>query len=355
VTVLVTGAAGFIGSAVTRRLVQDGGHVVIALDKLTYAGNLDSLEPIATCPHLAFEQADVCEGRAVREIFARAQPDAVLHLAAESHVDRSIDGPAGFIRTNLLGTFTLLEEARRYWGELPRERRRGFRFIHVSTDEVFGTLGEHGRFDEDAAYAPSSPYAASKAGSDHLARAWCRTYGLPVIVTNCSNNYGPYQFPEKLIPLTILNALEGRELPVYGRGDNVRDWLYVEDHVDGLLAALERGAPGETYLFGGSSERRNIDVVRAICRILDEIAPTPDGEPHERRIRFVEDRPGHDFRYAIDATRTKEALGWKPAHAFEVGLRRTVQWYIDHQQWWRRVRSGEYRGERLGLSLGVDA
>jgi dTDP-glucose 4,6-dehydratase len=351
-TVLVTGAAGFIGSAVTRRLVRDSNVDVIALDKLTYAGNLDSLATTAADPRFRFEQVDICDLDGVRDVFERHRPDAVIHLAAESHVDRSIDGPEEFVRTNVLGTFVLLEESCRHLRTLSDRARGAFRFIHVSTDEVFGALGEQGRFDEATPYAPTSPYSATKAGSDHLARAWMNTYGLPVIVTNCSNNYGPYQFPEKLIPLAILNALEGREVAVYGRGENVRDWLYVEDHVDGLLAALARGVPGETYLFGGAGERRNIDVVRAICRIVDELGPVAGG-PRERLIRFVEDRPGHDLRYAIDATKARRELGWQPAHDFEDGLRETVRWYLEHRDWWQAVRSGAYRGERLGL--GVNA
>jgi len=350
-TLVVTGGAGFIGSAVVRRVLgQSSDEVVVVVDSLTYAGNLDSLAPVATSPGFRFERLDISDGPGLRGLFDEHQPAAVLHLAAESHVDRSIDGPADFIHTNLVGTFTLLEEARAYWGTLPPPRRQAFRFVHVSTDEVFGALGEDGRFDESTPYAPNSPYAATKAGSDHLARAWCHTYGLPVIVTNCSNNYGPYQFPEKLIPLTILNALEERELPVYGDGSNVRDWLYVADHVDGLLLALRKGDPGESYLFGGAGERRTIDVVRAVCRVLDTLVP--EGAPHERLIRFVEDRPGHDFRYAIDASKAGRALGWQPRHSFEEGLRETVAWYLEHRGWWESVRSGAYRGERLGLGAG---
>jgi dTDP-glucose 4,6-dehydratase len=353
---VVTGAAGFIGSAVTRRLVGDD-HDVVAVDKLTYAGNLDSLATVSGDDRFHFEQTDICDASGLREIFARYRPTAVLHLAAESHVDRSIDGPADFIRTNLLGTFTLLEEVRRHWVTLPAGEREAFRFVHVSTDEVFGALDEVGAFDEASPYNPSSPYAASKAGSDHLARAWLRTYGLPVIVTNCSNNFGPYQFPEKLIPLMILHALEGRELPVYGSGENVRDWLFVEDHVTGLLAALARGRPGETYLFGGCGERRNIEVVRAICAIVDDLAPTDAGRKRERLIRFVEDRPGHDHRYAVNATKAARELGWRAEHTFEDALRETVRWYLENSEWWRRVRSGAYRGERLGLASGrlIDA
>jgi dTDP-glucose 4,6-dehydratase len=347
--VLVTGGAGFIGSAVVRRLARAATYEVVVVDKLTYAGNLDSLEPVFDNPRFHFAKLDICDGAGLRRIFEQYAPTAVFHLAAESHVDRSIDGPVDFIRTNIEGTFSLLEEARRHWQRLGPEEGATFRFIHVSTDEVFGSLGADGRFVESSPYRPNSPYAASKAGSDHLARAWSRTYGLPVILTNCSNNYGPYQFPEKLIPLMILNGLEGKELPVYGRGENVRDWLYVEDHVDGLLAALERGRPGDTYLFGGNAERRNIEVVSEICRLLDELAPDAAGTPRERLIRFVEDRPGHDLRYAVDPSSTERRLGWKPSHDFEAGLRATVLWYLENPDWWEKVRSGAYRGERLGL------
>ena len=347
-TLLVTGGAGFIGSALVRKLIRDTEYVVVTVDKLTYAGNLDSLEPVARAPRHRFERVDICDVRALRALFDQYQPVGVVHLAAESHVDRSIDGPAAFIRTNLLGTFTLLEEARRYWNRLGDERCDRFRFLHVSTDEVFGTLDEGCLFDEETAYAPNSPYSASKAGSDHLVRAWHRTYGLPVLTTNCSNNYGPYQFPEKLIPLVTLNALEGKPLPVYGGGVNVRDWLYVDDHADALLTVLEHGRIGETYCIGGRNERRNIDVVRAICGLMDELAPAPSG-PHECLVTFVEDRPGHDLRYAIDARKIARELGWQPRHSFETGLRRTVEWYLTNRTWWERVRSGAYQGQRLGL------
>jgi dTDP-glucose 4,6-dehydratase len=344
--VLVTGGAGFIGSAVVRRLVARGERVV-NVDKLTYAGNLDSVADAERSPDYAFERVDICDAPEVRRLFERHRPRAVLHLAAESHVDRSIDGPGAFVQTNVVGTFTLLDEARRYWAALPAGEAARFRFLHVSTDEVFGSLGGEGFFTEETPYHPNSPYSASKAASDHLARAWHHTYGLPVLVTNCSNNYGPYQFPEKLIPLTILNALAGRELPVYGRGENVRDWLYVDDHADALLTVLERGRVGETYAVGGHNERRNLDVVHAICDAVDELAPA--GRPRRGLVRFVADRPGHDLRYAIDASKIGRELGWRPGETFETGLRKTVRWYLEHEAWWRRVQSGGYRGERLGL------
>jgi dTDP-glucose 4,6-dehydratase len=350
---LVTGGAGFVGSAVVRRALALPEWRVVNVDKLTYAGNLESLASVADDPRYAFERVDICDADALRHIFENYQPAAVLHLAAESHVDRSIDGPAEFIRTNLLGTFTLLQEARRFWQGLRGEEAERFRFVHVSTDEVFGSLDEHGRFDEDTRYAPRSPYAASKAGSDHLARAWHHTYRLPVIVTNCSNNYGPYQFPEKLIPLMILNGIEGKPMPVYARGENVRDWLHVDDHAAGLLRVVEDGRVGETYLFGGDSERRNIDVVGAICRLLDELAPDVGVGPRDRLVTFVTDRPGHDLRYAIDATRTSRDLGWSPSRSFDEGLRATVRWYLENRGWWERVRTGEYRGERLGLRTSI--
>ena len=351
--ILVTGGAGFIGSAVVRKLVAEHDATAVTVDSLTYAGNLDSLAPVADSPRHHFERVDICDGPALRRLFETYRPAAVLHLAAESHVDRSIDGPADFIETNVVGTFTLLEEARRYWQALPAGERDAFRFHHVSTDEVFGSLGEGGHFREDTPYAPNSPYSASKAGSDHLVRAWHHTFGLPVLTTNCSNNYGPYQFPEKLVPLMILNALEGKPLPVYGRGENVRDWLFVEDHADALVTVMERGRPGETYAIGGRSERRNLDVVRLVCDMVDEMRPdTPIGSRREL-IRFVTDRPGHDLRYAIDASKIERELGWTPSVTFEEGLRRTVAWYLEHDWWWTRVRSGVYRGERLGMAAGV--
>ncbi len=345
--VLITGGAGFIGSTVARRFIGTYEDHICVLDKLTYAGNLDSLEPIASSPRYSFVRADICDRKAIDRVLSEFAPDAVMHLAAESHVDRSIDGPAAFIETNVVGTFTMLEAALAYWRGLDAEKAKGFRFHHISTDEVFGALGPEGLFREDTPYAPNSPYSASKAGSDHLVRAWRETYGLPTITTNCSNNYGPYHFPEKLIPLTILNALEGKPLPVYGRGENVRDWLFVDDHAEALILVLRRGAVGETYNVGGSSERRNIDVVTTICDILDEIAPRAAGS-HRELITFVTDRPGHDLRYAIDCSKIERELGWRAEETFESGLRKTVQWYIDNPAWWGAIRSGKYRGERLG-------
>jgi len=344
--ILITGGAGFIGSALVRRLALSGERLVI-VDALTYAGNLDSIGSAMAIPTTAFERVDIRDAEALARVFVEHQPRAVMHLAAESHVDRSIDGPDAFMETNVLGTFQLLQVARRHWLTMSDKSRRDFRFVHVSTDEVFGALGEAGKFSESSPYDPRSPYSASKASSDHIARAWHHTYGLPVIVTNCSNNYGPFQFPEKLIPLMILSALRGDALPVYGDGSNVRDWIFVEDHVEGLIAALERGVPGGTYLFGGDAERRNIEVVRAVCTVLDEM--NPEGAPHNRLITFVKDRPGHDYRYAIDARVATEELGWRPRHTFERGLRETVAWYLKNSQWRDRVRSGDYRGERLGL------
>ena len=351
---VVTGGAGFIGSALTRRAILRTDHSVCVLDKLTYAGNLASLAPVAENPRFRFVRADIADADAVRAVLERERPDIIVHLAAESHVDRSIDDPGAFIQTNLVGTFRLLQEALRHYRALPAARRETFRFHHVSTDEVFGALGPQGRFDERSPYAPTSPYSASKAGSDHLARAWGHTYGLPVIVTNCSNNYGPYHFPEKLIPLTILNALEGKALPVYGDGRNVRDWLYVDDHADALLTAATRGSAGETYNIGGDAERANIDVVRLICRILDEMRPDPAG-PHERLIAFVTDRPGHDARYAIDASKIRDELGWSPAETFESGLRRTVRWHLDNVEWWSDIRKRVYQGDRLGAGSREEA
>ena len=345
----MTGGAGFIGSAVVRALLRDAGAVVVNVDKLTYAGNLDSVAEVAADPRYHFTRADICDAAPIRELFSSSAPTAVIHLAAESHVDRSIDGPAAFVETNVVGTLTMLQEAQRYWTALPSGKRDRFRFLHVSTDEVYGSLGPHGYFTERSPYQPNSPYAASKAGADHLVRAWHSTYGLPTLTSNCSNNYGPYQFPEKLIPLTILNALEGKRLPVYGRGDNVRDWLHVEDHAAALLLLLEAGTPGETYCIGGRNEWRNIDVVRAICALLDELVPDTAIGPRARLIEFVTDRPGHDHRYAIDPSKIMTEVGWKPAHTFETGLRATVEWYLENREWWERVRSGRYRGERLGL------
>ena len=347
----MTGGAGFIGSAVVRRLIRDTSHQVLVVDKLTYAGNLDSLAPVAGSDRYGFEQADIADAGRMRAILSRFQPDVIMHLAAESHVDRSIDGPGAFVQTNVVGTFTLLQAALAYWRGLTGERRDAFRFHHISTDEVFGTLGPDGFFHEEYPYQPNSPYSASKAASDHFVRAWHHTYGLPTLVTNCSNNYGPYHYPEKLIPLVILNALEGKPLPVYGRGENVRDWLYVEDHAEALLRVAEAGRVGENYNIGGWNERSNIDVVRAICALMDEMAPNGAIGPREGLITYVTDRPGHDLRYAIDAGKIERELGWRPAETFETGLRKTVAWYLDNQAWWQRVRSGVYRGERLGVAV----
>ena len=350
---VVTGGAGFIGSALVRAALAHPANEVCVLDKLTYAGNLASLAPVAKDPRFSFEKADICDAAAVRSVLARVQPDVIMHLAAESHVDRSIDGPGAFIATNIVGTFRLLQEALRHFRALPDARRAGFRLHHVSTDEVYGSLGDEGVFTERTAYAPTSPYSASKASSDHLVRAWGHTYGLPVVVTNCSNNYGPYHFPEKLIPLMILNALEGKPLPVYGDGMNVRDWLYVDDHAEALLAVATRGAVGETYNIGGHDEWTNIKVVKKVCAILDELRPDPAG-PRERLITYVKDRPGHDARYAIDASKIERELGWRPKETFETGLRRTVEWYLANPAWWGDIRSGAYRGQRLGVELGVE-
>ncbi|PTM41698.1 dTDP-glucose 4,6-dehydratase [Bosea sp. 124] len=344
---LVTGGAGFIGSAVTRKLITETGHSVCVVDKLTYAGNMASLAPVSDNPRFRFERADIGDGETMRAIFAAFDPDIVMNLAAESHVDRSIDGPTAFIDTNIVGSFVLLQEALRHWRRLEGDRRERFRFHHISTDEVFGSLGAEGFFREDTAYQPNSPYSASKAASDHLVRAWHHTYGLPTLVTNCSNNYGPYHFPEKLIPLMIINGLEGKPLPVYGNGANVRDWLYVDDHAEALLLVAQKGASGETYAIGGHNEMTNLDVVKAICSLLDELRPDPAG-PHERLISYVTDRPGHDARYAIDAGKIGRDFGWTPRQSFASGLRRTVEWYLANPGWWGDIRSGVYRGERLG-------
>ena len=333
--ILVTGGAGFIGSALVRHLVGESPYRVLNLDKLTYAGSLSSLAPVADDPRSAFVEADICDEAALAGIFGRFDPDIVVHLAAESHVDRSIDGPDAFIETNVVGTYRMLRAAERHWRALEPARRERFRFHHVSTDEVFGSLGTEGLFSETTPYDPRSPYSASKAGSDHLVRAWHHTYGLPTLVTNCSNNYGPYHFPEKLIPLVILKALAGEPLPVYGQGLNVRDWLFVEDHVRAIRRVFEAGRPGETYNVGGNAERTNIDVVRAICGLLDELRPRPDGTPHAGAIAYVADRPGHDLRYAIDATKLRDELGWRPRYTtFASGLADTVAWYSAHEDWW---------------------
>ncbi len=347
--ILVTGGAGFIGSAVCRHLIAATGHTCINADKLTYAANPASLAAIADDPRYRFHRVDIADKAAIARLMADEDVDAVIHLAAESHVDRSIDGPAAFIETNIDGTYCLLEATRAHRDELDEARRAAFRFVHVSTDEVFGSLGPEGAFGEASPYDPSSPYSASKAASDHLARAWQRTFGLPVIVTNCSNNYGPCQFPEKLVPLTIINALSEKPLPVYGKGENVRDWLHVEDHARALVEVLERGQAGATYLIGGRAEARNIDVVRGICTAMDDLRPRPGGRPHAGLITFVEDRPGHDLRYAIDPSRIERELGWSPSRDFASGLRSTVEWYLANEAWWRPLLNNVYDGRRLGL------
>jgi dTDP-glucose 4,6-dehydratase len=345
--ILVTGGAGFIGSAVCRHLIQGTNAEVVNVDKLTYAGNPNSLKMIDSDPRYRFVKADICDETRIAGLFAETVPYAVINLAAESHVDRSITGSRSFIETNIIGTYTLLEAARRYWSSLSDEAKGSFRFLHVSTDEVYGSLGADGFFTESTPYDPSSPYSATKASSDHLAMAWHRTYDLPVIISNCSNNYGPYHFPEKLIPLMILNALEGKPLPVYGKGANVRDWLYVEDHARAIHLILTKGRPGQTYNVGGRNERTNLDVVQTICRILDEIHP--DERPHYRLVNFVPDRPGHDHRYAIDASKLENELGWKSKETFASGIRKTVHWYLENEWWWGPLRKKAYRGERIGL------
>ena len=348
--ILITGGAGFIGSAVVRQYITETDATVVNVDKLTYAGNLESVAEVADSARYHFEKVDICDAPALQQLFERYRPDAVMHLAAESHVDRSIDGPAQFIDTNILGTYTLLEAARNYWQTLPDAAQTHFRFHHISTDEVYGTLGPEGYFTEETPYQPNSPYSASKAASDHLVRAWHHTYGLPVVTTNCSNNYGPYHFPEKLIPLVIIKALRGEALPIYGKGDNIRDWLYVEDHARALRLVLEKGRLGETYNIGGHNERTNLQVVETICAHLDELLPDAQFVPHASLISFVTDRPGHDKRYAIDAGKLERELGWRPAETFESGLRKTVEWYLNNRTWWERVLSGAYQGERLGLT-----
>ena len=349
---MVTGGAGFIGSAVIRFLIDNTDCEIVNLDSLTYAGNLESLASVSGNSRYHFEKVDIRDLVAVQQVFSRHQPDAIMHLAAESHVDRSIDGPAEFIQTNIVGTYNLLEAARSYWVDLPKDKKAGFRFHHISTDEVYGSLGASGLFKETNPYQPNSPYAASKASSDHLVRAWHHTYGFPVVTTNCSNNYGPFQFPEKLIPLMILNAQQGKPLPIYGKGDNVRDWLYVEDHARALWQVLTEGELGETYNIGGFNEKTNLEVVHAICALLDELLPDSPYKPHASLIKYVADRPGHDQRYAIDASKIERELGWTPRETFETGMRKTVQWYLDNKEWCQHVQDGSYRGERLGLSTG---
>lgn len=347
--IFVTGGAGFIGSSLVRHLINETGHHVLNVDALTYAGNVASVAPVATSNRYGFVRANICDAAEMNRLINEFRPDVVTHLAAESHVDRSIDGPADFIQTNLVGTFTLLSAVLQHWRTLPAPEAGAFRFHHISTDEVFGALGDDGFFTEETAYDPRSPYSASKAGSDHLVRAWHHTYGLPVLVTNCSNNYGPYHFPEKLIPLVIIKCLHGEKLPVYGKGQNVRDWLYVDDHVRALTAVFERGSPGESYMIGGNSERTNLTVVETICDTLDGIHPRTDGKSYREQISFVADRPGHDFRYAIDASKLRRELGWQPSETFESGIAKTIRWYLDNEAWWQPILSGSYAGERLGL------
>ena len=347
--IIVTGGAGFIGSNLVRLLVQNTDHEVLNIDALTYAGNKDSLADIADHPCYTFLQANICDANAMREAFEAFKPDWVMHLAAESHVDRSIDGPGAFMETNIMGTFNLLQAARAHYEKLSDNQKASFRFLHVSTDEVYGSLGDEGLFTENTPYDPHSPYSASKASSDHLARAWADTYGLPVIVTNCSNNYGPYQFPEKLIPVVILKALRGEPIPIYGKGENIRDWLYVGDHAEALLLAVSQGKPGETYNIGGNNEQRNIDLVRMLCSLLDEMKPRSDGKPYTEQITYVTDRPGHDMRYAIDASKMKSELGWTPKQDHTSGFRKTVTWYLENTAWTDRILSGDYQLERLGI------
>lgn len=352
--ILVTGGAGFIGSAVIRHIINNTRDSVVNVDKLTYAGNLDSLNTVSKSKRYTFEQVDICDKRAIESLLKAHRPDVIMHLAAESHVDRSIDGPSAFIETNIFGTYTLLEATRAYWSQLSEEKKYPFRFHHISTDEVYGDLeGTHELFTEHTSYAPSSPYSASKASSDHLVRAWHRTYGLPTVITNCSNNYGPFHFPEKLIPLMILNALEGKRLPVYGDGQQIRDWLYVDDHARALYTVVTQGKVAETYNIGGHNEKTNVDVVKAICSILEELVPNkPEGvDRYEDLINYVTDRPGHDVRYAIDASKIASELGWLPQESFETGLRKTVEWYLNNKTWWQRVLDGSYSRERLGKEI----
>ncbi len=350
--VIVTGGAGFIGSALVRHLIVELGIETLVIDKLTYAGDLAALAPVSSSPLYRFIQADICDSDAVNVAFAEFQPDAIMHLAAESHVDRSIDGPADFIQTNIVGSFRLLEAASTYWRNLPEPARSRFRFHHVSTDEVFGALGDTGTFHDNSPYDPRSPYSASKAASDHLVRAWYHSFDLPILITNCSNNYGPYHFPEKLVPLMILRGLAGEDLPVYGDGSNVRDWLHVEDHARALAQVMLRGTPGETYLIGGNAEQTNLAVVETLCDLLDNHAPHDDGRSHREQIRFVADRPGHDYRYAVDASKIRRELGWEPLHNFVSGMEATVRWYLDNGDWLEARKASGYSGERLGLSVG---
>ena len=350
--ILITGGAGFIGSALIRYLIKNTDHQILNIDKLTYAGNLESLVEVESNPNYAFQKIDICDAAAIEQSFSEFQPDLIMHLAAESHVDRSIDGPAEFINTNIVGTYTLLEASRKYWQSLSQHKKSQFKFHHISTDEVYGDLeGTTDLFTESTPYAPSSPYSASKASSDHLVRAWYRTYGLPIVITNCSNNYGPYHFPEKLIPLVILNALDGKALPIYGKGNQIRDWLYVEDHAKALYKVVMEGTIGETYNIGGHNEKQNIEVVKTICHILDVLKPQSNNQPYEELITFVEDRPGHDLRYAIDASKIKNDLGWTPEESFESGIRKTVKWYLNNLDWCRRVQDGSYQRERLGVQV----
>lgn len=349
--IIVTGGAGFIGSAVIRHIIDETDWQVVNLDCLTYAGNLDSVAEASRSPRYKFAHFDICDADRIHKLFTTEQPDAIMHLAAESHVDRSIDGPGAFIQTNILGTYNLLKNALHYWKHLDSPRKEKFRFHHISTDEVFGSLGPEGHFNPESQYHPNSPYSASKAASDHLVRAWFQTYGLPTVTTNCSNNYGAFQFPEKLIPLIITKALACQPLPVYGAGQNIRDWLYVDDHARALVLALQHGRPGEVYTIGGGAERRNIDVVTELCAILDEAVPRADKLPYATLIEYVTDRPGHDARYAVEFSKMREELGWQPRETFESGLRKTVDWYLTNRTWWERVISGAYRGERLGLEI----
>jgi dTDP-glucose 4,6-dehydratase len=350
-TVIVTGGAGFIGSALARHLIQETDYRVIVLDALTYAGNITSLADVSDSDRFRFVHGDICDSALLAKLFADVQPDIITHLAAESHVDRSIDGPGQFVQTNIVGTYTLLAAANAYWRELADARAASFRFHHISTDEVFGELDDQGFFTEQSAYDPRSPYSASKAASDHLVRAWHHTYGLPVVLTNCSNNYGPYHFPEKLIPLMIIKCLAGEPLPVYGKGDNIRDWLFVDDHVRAIKCVFERGTNGDSYMVGGNSERTNLQVVETICDTLDRLQPRDDGRSYRDQISFVTDRPGHDFRYAIDASKLRDELQWVPLETFETGMERTIRWFLDRRDWWQAIMDGSYRGERLGQAV----